>query len=133
MSSGRQRPRRTSVASMSATPLRVAEPRGDLTMPVVYEDVLAMLAERHPELVVVTAENRAAIRGLPPKLGPRFIDVGICEQTMAGAAPGLALCGVSAVCPALPTFLTLRAYEFVRPEVGIGPLPVKLVGGVPGF
>lgn len=102
-------------------------------MPVVYEEVLAMLADRHPELVVVTAENRAAIRGLPPKLGPRFIDVGICEQTMIGAAAGMALCGRIPVCHALATFLTLRAYEFVRTDVGIGGLPVKLVGGVPGF
>jgi transketolase len=102
-------------------------------MAVVYEEVLAMLAERHPELVVITAENRAAIRGLPARLGPRFIDVGICEQTMVGAAAGLALCGRIPVCHALATFLTLRAYEFVRTDVGIGRLPVKLVGGVPGF
>ena len=84
-------------------------------MAVVYEEVLAMLAERHPELVVVTAENRAAIRGLPARLGPRFIDVGICEQTMVGAAAGLALCGRIPVCHALATFLTLRAYEFGAP------------------
>jgi len=34
---------------------------------------------------------------------------------------------------ALATFLTLRAFEFIRTDVGIGRLPVKLVGGVPGF
>jgi transketolase len=34
---------------------------------------------------------------------------------------------------ALATFLTLRAFEFVRTDVGVGNLPVKLVGGVPGF
>lgn len=98
-----------------------------------YEDTLRSLAERHPELVVMTAENRAAIRNLPAALGPRFVDVGICEQTLVGAAAGLALRGRIPVCHALAAFLTLRAYEFVRTDVGIAGLPVKLVGGVPGF
>jgi transketolase len=98
-----------------------------------YEDVLAELAEVDPRIVVVTAENRAAIRGLPGRLGERFVDVGICEQTMIGAAAGLALRGRVPVCHALATFLTLRAFEFIRTDVGIARLPVKLVGAVPGF
>ena len=98
-----------------------------------YEDVLCALAERDSRIVVMTAENRAAIRSLPARLGPRFIDVGICEQTMVGAAAGLALRGRVPVCHALATFLTLRAFEFIRTDVGIGRLPVKLVGAVPGF
>jgi transketolase len=98
-----------------------------------YEACLRSLAENHPEIVVMTAENRAAIRNLPPHLGPRFIDVGIAEQTMIGAAAGLALRGRIPVVHALATFLTLRAFEFARTDAGIGNLPVKLVGGVPGF
>src|SRR5271166_5824977 len=98
-----------------------------------YEQTLLALAEANPALVVMTAENRAAIRNLPAPLGPRFIDVGICEQTLIGAAAGLALRGRIPVCHALATFLTLRAFEFIRTDVGIGGLPVKLVGGVPGF
>ncbi len=98
-----------------------------------YEDTLATLAEHDRRIVVMTAENRAAIRGLPARLGERFIDVGICEQTMIGAAAGLALRGRIPVCHALATFLTLRAFEFIRTDVGIARLPVKLVGAVPGF
>ena len=62
-----------------------------------------------------------------------FVVVGICEQTMVGMAAGLALRGRIPVVHALATFLTLRAFEFVRTDVGIAGLPVKLVGGVPGF
>lgn len=98
-----------------------------------YETLLARRAAEDDALVVMTAENRAAIRGLPPKLGARFIDVGICEQTMIGAAAGLALRGRTPVVHALATFLTLRAFEFIRTDVGIANLPVVLVGGVPGF
>jgi transketolase len=52
---------------------------------------------------------------------------------MLGAAAGLALRGRTVIVHALATFLTLRAFEFVRDDVGIARLPVKLVGGVPGF
>src|SRR5262249_17766149 len=55
------------------------------------------------------------------------------EQTMVGAAAGLALRGRIPVVHALATFLTLRAYEFIRTDVGIAGLPVKLIGAVPGF
>lgn len=98
-----------------------------------YEDLLLQLATEDDRIVVLTAENRAAIRGLPEKLGERFVDVGICEQTMIGTAAGLALRGRIPVVHALATFLTMRAFEFIRTDVGIGRLPVKLVGGVPGF
>jgi transketolase len=98
-----------------------------------YEQTLRDIAATNENLIVMTAENRVAIRNLPPVLGPRFIDVGICEQTMVGTAAGLALRGRTPVIHALATFLTLRAFEFIRTDVGIGNLPVKLVGGVPGF
>lgn len=98
-----------------------------------YEQTLKELAEKNENIVIMTAENRAAIRGLPHVLGSRFIDVGICEQTMIGMAAGLALRGRIPIVHALATFLTLRAFEFIRTDVGIPQLPVKLVGGVPGF
>ncbi len=101
--------------------------------PATWEAALAALAAVRPELVVMTAENRAAIRNLPQVLGQRFIDVGICEQTMVGAAAGLALRGRIPVAHALATFLVMRAFEFIRTDVGIANLPVKLVGYVPGF
>lgn len=98
-----------------------------------YEQTLLELMAADERFVVMTAENRAAIRNLPNLAPERFIDTGITEQTMVGAAAGLALRGRIPVLHALATFLTLRAFEFVRTDVGIGNLPVKLVGGVPGF
>jgi len=98
-----------------------------------YERTLHTLAARDPDLVVMTAENRAALRSLPAALGERFIDVGVAEQTLIGMAAGLALRGRKPIVHALAAFLTMRAYEFIRTDIGIGRLPVKLVGGVPGF
>lgn len=98
-----------------------------------YENFLASLLNHDERFIILTAENRAAIRSLPDKIGKRFIDTGIAEQTMIGAACGLALRDRIPICHALAAFLTMRAYEFVRTDVGISALPVKLVGYIPGF
>jgi transketolase len=98
-----------------------------------YEQVLADRMAEDERVVVLTAENRAALRNLPDRVGDRFIDFGIAEQTMIGAAAGMASRGRIPIVHALATFLTLRAFEFIRTDVGIPRLPVKIVGGVPGF
>jgi transketolase len=98
-----------------------------------YEEALRNIALADGRYIILTAENRAAIRNLPAALNGRFLDTGITEQALVGIAAGLALRGRIPVAHALATFLTMRAFEFIRSDVGIGNLPVKLVGGVPGF
>jgi transketolase len=98
-----------------------------------YEDLLIQIVLSDDKYVVLTAENRAAIRNIPKILGNRFIDTGITEQTMVGISAGLALRGKIPVAHALASFLTMRAFEFIRTDIGIGQLPVKLVGSFSGF
>jgi transketolase len=98
-----------------------------------YENLLEEMIKQDDRFVVMTAENRAAIRNLPGKISKNFVDVGIAEQTLIGMAAGLALRGRIPITHALASFLTLRPFEFIRTDVGIGSLPVKLVGAVPGF
>jgi transketolase len=98
-----------------------------------YEETLLKLVQTDPRIMVMTAENRAAIRNLPSRISDRFIDVGIAEQTMVGMAAGLALRGRIPLVHALATFLTMRAFEFIRTDIGISGLPVKLLGSVAGF
>ena len=98
-----------------------------------YEEFLLQLVKEDDRIIVMTAENRAAIRNLPNIVSDKFIDVGIAEQTMIGMSAGLALRGRIPIVHALSTFLTMRAFEFIRTDIGIGNLPVKLVGAVPGF
>ena len=98
-----------------------------------YEELLTETALTDDRFIVMTAENRALVRNIPGKLGKRFIDTGITEQTMIGAAAGLALRGRIPVVHALASFLTMRAFEFVRTDAGIPNLPVKLSSFIPGF
>jgi transketolase len=98
-----------------------------------YEELLISTAQQDERIVVMTAENRALVRNVPRQLGNRFIDTGITEQTMVGMAAGLALRGRIPIVHALAPFLTMRAFEFIRTDVGIAHLPVKLSGYIPGF
>src|ERR1700712_2761546 len=98
-----------------------------------YEELLTEVALSDERFIVMTAENRALVRNIPGKLGNRFIDTGITEQTMIGAAAGLALRGRIPVVHALASFLTMRAFEFVRTDAGIPNLPLKLSSFIPGF
>jgi len=98
-----------------------------------YEELLTETALNNEQVIVMTAENRALVRNLPAVLGKRFIDTGITEQTMIGAAAGLALRNRIPVVHALAAFLTMRAFEFVRTDLGIANLPAKLSGFIPGF
>lgn len=98
-----------------------------------YEELLTEVALSDERFIVMTAENRALVRNIPAKLGNRFVDTGITEQTMIGAAAGLALRGRIPVVHALASFLTMRAFEFVRTDAGIPNLPVKLSSFIPGF
>lgn len=98
-----------------------------------YEELLLNLITNDKKFFVLTSENRSMMRNLPPKFKDNFIDCGIAEQTMIGIASGLALRGRIPIVHALATFLTMRPFEFIRSNIGIQNLPVKIVGSVSGF
>jgi transketolase len=98
-----------------------------------YPEIIKDFALKNENVVVFTAENRAVVRELPPIIHDRFIDVGITEQNMIAMAAGMALRGRIPICHALTNFLLFRAYEFIRNDVGIPNLPIKLSGWIPGF
>ena len=83
-----------------------------------YEDILLNLVNKDDRYFILTAENRAAIRNLPGKIGNKFIDTGISEMTLVGVSAGLALRGRIPVAHSLSSFLTMRAFEFIRTDVG---------------
>ncbi|MBK8946069.1 MAG: transketolase [Ignavibacteriae bacterium] len=98
-----------------------------------YEEKLIELAHKNENILILTAENRASIRNLPKVISNKFIDTGICEQTLVGISAGLALRGKVPIVHAIAAFLTMRAFEFIRTDIGYPNLNVKLVGNFAGF
>jgi deoxyxylulose-5-phosphate synthase len=71
-----------------------------------YGESLVTLAAERAELVVMAAQSPAPLRGVREALGKRFIDVGLCDETLIGAAARLALRGRTPVVHANASVLT---------------------------
>ncbi len=59
----------------------------------------------------------------------QYLNVGVAEQDMVGAAAGLALAGKKVFCYSISTFASMRAYEQIRNDVCYQNLPVFIMGG----
>lgn len=58
----------------------------------------------------------------------RFYNCGVAEANMVGVAAGMAMQGLRPVCYTIAPFLTYRAMEQIRVDLGYHHLPVILVG-----
>lgn len=63
----------------------------------------------------------------------RFINVGVAESFLIGAATGLALEGKIPVCYSIAPFLTMRPFEFIRNDICFHHANVKLVAVGGGY
>lgn len=63
----------------------------------------------------------------------RVVNVGVAETNMIGVASGLALAGKNVYCYSIIPFLTMRALEQIRVDLGYPNLSVKLLGAGGGL
>lgn len=80
--------------------------------------------------------DSASGSGMTPfnnKFPDRYIEVGISEQTGIDVAVGLAVNGFVPVISAIAPFISMRAYEQVRNDVGYSQTNVKVVGSSSGL
>ena len=93
-----------------------------------YESKLLSMIKKNKKIVVITAENRASLRNVAEKLNQNFIDVGISEQNLIGIGAGLAKLGFLPIMHGYSAFLTMRAFEFIRTDLGYPSLPSVVIG-----
>ena len=96
----------------------------------VYGLALMELARERNDFYVVTADL-AASSGLArfvTEFPERFVNVGIAEQNLIGVASGLAKDGSPVFASSFAPFITMRACEQVRMNMGYMHLNVKTVG-----
>ena len=98
-----------------------------------YESKILAMIEKNKKIVVITAENRVSLRNIPKKLNQNFIDVGISEQNLIGIGAGLAKLGFLPIMHGMSAFLTMRAFEFIRTDLGYPSLPSVVVGTFNGL
>ena len=95
-----------------------------------YGAGVVLAAERHPELVVLSADVTESTRNLEfkKKFPERFIQVGVHEQFLTASAAGLALAGKMPFINAYATFCPGRSWEQIRTNICINDVNVKIMG-----
>ena len=87
------------------------------------------LIRKSPDIVFLTADNGFPNFNVFKEIFPeRFFNLGISEANMVLFAAGMASCGKTPYTFAIASFLTMRAYEFIRNDVCIPNRNVKLIG-----
>ena len=96
----------------------------------VYGQVLLDLAEEHPKLIAMSADlgNSSGLDRFKKRFPSRFINVGIAEQNLIGVASGIANEGFNVFASSFAPFITMRAAEQVRMNLGYMQQNVKIVG-----
>lgn len=96
---------------------------------------LMELSGEHEEVLYLTADSGEGGLDLmyQRNFPTRSFNFGIAEENMVAAAAGMALCGkVSFVYTAAP-FLAYRSFEFIRDDLCLQNVPVKLFGSGSGM
>lgn len=94
---------------------------------------LEKLAEKDPNIMVLTADLGRFFDSFEEKFPNQFINCGVAEQNMIGVAAGLALSGKKVYCYSIIPFLTMRALESIRVNICYHDLNITLLGAGGGL
>ncbi|TWH22942.1 transketolase subunit B [Prauserella rugosa] len=108
---------------------------GQRTTPAPFGHALNRLAEQRPEIVGLSADlakytDMHIFRDVHPE---RFFQMGMAEQSMLGAAAGMAEVGLTPFASTYCVFASRRAYDFFCLDIAEPGLNVNVVGGLPGL
>jgi transketolase len=95
-----------------------------------FSDTLVALAEADPRIVVVVNDSVGSsnLRAFRSRFPERMINVGIAEQNMVGVSAGLAAAGKIPFTCGASCFLTARALEQIKVDLGYSRHNVKVCG-----
>lgn len=96
----------------------------------VYGQALMALASEDDRIIALSADlgNSSGLDRFKATFPDRFINAGIAEQNMIGIAAGIAKEGFTVFASSFAPFITMRACEQVRMNMGYMQLNVKAVG-----
>lgn len=96
---------------------------------------LVEAARKDPRVVAMTADLTGSLKmeAFAAEFPERFIQCGIAEANMVGAAAGMAVAGKIPFCGSFAEFVSGRVYDQVRQEVAYGHTNVKLASSHAGI
>jgi transketolase len=99
-----------------------------------FSNYIEQLADKHDDIVFITGDlGYNALENLRAKMGGRFVNAGVAEQSMISIAAGMASQGYRVVCYSIAPFVVYRCLEQIRNDVCFHNLPVYIVGNGGGY
>lgn len=95
----------------------------------VFGQAILSLGADHPDLMVMSADlgNSSGLDRFKASFPDQFLNIGIAEQNLVGVAGGLAKEGYNVFVTSFAPFISMRAAEQVRMNLGYMALNVKAV------
>ncbi len=98
-----------------------------------FSKTLENLAEKDPNILLLTADLGRFFSSFQKKLPKQFVNCGVAEENMLGLAAGLSLSGRNIYCYSIIPFLIMRTLESIRVNICYNKLKVKLLGAGGGL
>lgn len=100
-----------------------------------FEEALLQIGKENDKVVAVSCDSASGggLSSFFKAFPQRSVETGISEQNAVGIGAGLAKQGYVPVIVAITPFITMRAYEQVRDDIGYMNMNVKLVGSGGGL
>lgn len=94
-----------------------------------YLNTLYDLASKDKRVYALISDNGAIVYDKYRKdLAKQYLNLGISEANMLGMAAGMASCGKTPFAYTIGAFLAYRALEFIRNDICLQNMNVKIVG-----
>ncbi|GAB90344.1 1-deoxy-D-xylulose-5-phosphate synthase [Gordonia rhizosphera NBRC 16068] len=108
---------------------------GQKTTPAPFGHALVAAARENEKIVGLTADlgKYTDMHIFAQEFPERFVQVGMAEQLLFGAAAGMAETGLIPFASTYSVFAARRAYDFICLDIAEPELNVNIVGGLPGL
>lgn len=99
-----------------------------------YKDIVEDLCKKYPNLVHVVADSGTSeLDIVRHKFPQRLVECGLAECNAIGVAAGIAGCGNIVVLYGMIPFLVYRGFEFIRNDICLQNMNVKIIGSGAGM
>jgi len=93
-----------------------------------FGKTIVRLAEKDDRIILISGDVEQAMEEFKERWPERYLNAGLCEQSMISMAAGMALEGLRPVVYSITPFLIERPFEQIKIGIDEQRLPVILVG-----
>ena len=93
-----------------------------------FGKTIVRLAEKDENIFLISGDVEQEMEEFKDRFPDRYMNIGLCEQTMISMAGGMALEGMRPVVYSITPFLIERPFEQIKIDIDENNLPVMLVG-----